>query len=76
MQVYCGKQWSYNTDTEGVWKVMIGGPVELDSRSIRFRQVIHKRRPTASCGGEGKRLWLIVIHHFQPPVSVKWHGVT
>lgn len=55
---------------------MCGVPVEWYSRGICLWQVVHKRRPTASCRWEGERLWLVVIHHFQTPVSIKWHGVT
>lgn len=55
---------------------MYGAPVERYSRGICLWQVVHKRRPTASSRREGKRLWLVVIHHFQTPVSIKRHGVT
>ncbi len=55
---------------------MYGGPVERYTRGICLWQVVHKRRPTASCRREGERLWPVVIHHFQTPVSIEWHGVT
>lgn len=57
-------------------KVDFGVPVERYSRCVCLWQIVHKRGPAASCWWEGKRLWLIVIHHFQSPVSIKRHGVT
>lgn len=51
-------------------------PVEWYSRGISLRQIVHQRRPAASRWRKGKRLWPIVIHHFQAPVSIQWHRVT
>lgn len=54
----------------------MGLPVELNSRTVCLWQIVHKRRPTPSRRREGKRLWLVVVHHFEAPVGIKWHGVT
>lgn len=61
---------------KGVQKVMDGLPVELNSRTVGLWQIIHERRPTPSRRREGERLWLVVVHHFEAPVGIKWHGVT
>lgn len=57
-------------------KLLYGVPVERDSRGIGLWEVIHQRRPAASRWRKGERLWPVVIHHFQTPVCIKWHGVT
>lgn len=61
---------------KGVQKVMGGLPVELNSRTVCLWQIVHERRPTPSRRREGERLWLVVVHHFEAPVGIQWHGVT
>lgn len=72
--------FTYKMNTIVCWRhrvmVVYGIPVEWHTRGIGLWQVVHQRRPAAPCWREGKRLWPVVIHHFQTPVSIKWHGVT